>query len=261
MSELARPEDQDAQLWRTAYQLFEEALEHPEPARAAFARHQASDPNLLAIVLELLREYSEEDLDEAPSVHARLSPGSRVGRYEICAKLGRGGMGWVYSARDVELGRLVALKFLDTKSVSPNRLVQEAKAASALSHPNIVTIYELVRDGADVALVMELVDGQTMRELCGAPQPERRLANWGRQIACALAATHAMGIVHRDIKPENLMLRPDGFVKVLDFGLARRILGPASVTQASFSGALAGTFQYLSPEITRGESPGPPTDV
>lgn len=253
-------ESSQAQLWRTAYGVFEEALEQPESEQHGFVRQRAADPALQEIVFELLRNAGEE-MEGCNSTSRRHGPGSKIGRYEVGQKLGRGGMGYVFAARDVELGRVVALKFLARQSGSPTRLIQEAKAASALNHPNIVTVYEVVREESEVALAMELVEGQSLRELCGTPQAPQRLANWGRQIAEALAATHALGIVHRDIKPENLMVRRDGFVKVLDFGLARWVPLPGTASQVSVHGVLTGTFHYMSPEMTRGEKPGQASDI
>src|SRR5205823_3045806 len=103
---------------------------------------------------------------------------------------------------------------------SSERFIREAQAASALNHPNIVTVYDVIRSGPRVAIAMELVTGTTLRRFCNTAQPVGKVTLWGGQIANALAAAHARGIVHRDVKPENLMLRPDGYIKVLDFGLA-----------------------------------------
>ncbi|HLK68304.1 MAG TPA: protein kinase [Bryobacteraceae bacterium] len=260
-------DDGQAQLWRRAYEIFDDLLEKPKEERDQLARALAAgDSALLAIVFDLLRNATEEGLDTVAEEEPRV--GSKIGRYEITAKLGRGGMGHVYAARDTELGRVVALKFLSGQTGSPgggsaDRLIQEAKAASALNHPNIVTVYDVVRQGSEIALAMELIEGQSMRELCDRPQPVENVVRWARQIAQALAATHARGIVHRDIKPENVMLRPDGYVKVLDFGLARRSRLPGASTSLSSSlfGGLGGTLSYMSPEQTRGDSPTPASDI
>ena len=134
--------------------------------------------------------------------------------------------------------------------------IREAQAASSLNHPNIVTVYEVIRSGPTVAIAMELVTGTSLRHLCGTAQPVEKLAHWGAQIAHALAAAHASGIVHRDIKPENLMLRPDGYIKVLDFGLAKQA-GAGQTT----SRLIAGTLEYMAPEQTRAEAATSGSDV
>ena len=142
--------------------------------------------------------------------------GSTVGRYVLLSHLGSGGMGTVYSARDQDLDRTVALKFLSSNVIasgSAERLIREAKALSSLNHPNIVTVYEVIRFGSSVAIAMELIEGQALRELCGSPLAPRRVIHLGLQIAQALAAAHGRGIVHRDIKPENIFLRSDGYIK------------------------------------------------
>jgi Tol biopolymer transport system component len=186
-----------------------------------------------------------------------LKAGDRIGRYEIMGKLRQGGMGSVYSARDTDLRRMAALKVLvpglGATELAAERLVREARAASALNHPNIVTIYEVIRVGGQIALAMELVEGQSLRSYCGEAQPAVRSVDWGRQIAQALAAAHEHGIVHGDIKPENLMVRPDGYIKVLDFGLARQLMPAGQAASTSFSGMPGGTLNYMSPEQTRGE--------
>src|SRR5262249_42162296 len=141
--------------------------------------------------------------------------------------------------------REVALKLIAQRAEasSSERFIREAQAASALNHPNIVTVYEVIHSGPTLAIAMELVTGTSLRHFCGTAQPVAKVALWGRQIAHALATAHARGIVHRDIKPENLMLRSDGYIKVLDFGLARQ------VGAGRADGELpAGTLGYLSPE-------------
>src|SRR5215831_17657856 len=152
--------------------------------------------------------------------------GRRVSHYTIDEKLGEGGMGVVYKARDARLGRFVALKILPPDKVADperkRRFMQEAKSASALNHPNIITIHDIDQaDGVDF-IVMEFVEGKTLDRLI--PRNGMRLGDilkYSIQIAAALARAHAAGIVHRDIKPANIMATPDGHVKVLDFGLAK----------------------------------------
>src|SRR5262245_64108998 len=156
-----------------------------------------------------------------------LSTGSRLGSYEIVSPLGAGGMGEVYRARDTKVGRDVAIKILPEERASDpgrrQRFEQEARSASALNHPNILTIYDIGSTDGTVYIAMELVDGRTLRELVasGEPLPTRRMLDVATQTAEGLAKAHAAGIVHRDLKPENLMVSKDGFVKILDFGLAK----------------------------------------
>src|SRR5256884_3715309 len=155
-----------------------------------------------------------------------ITTGTKLGRYEVRSKIGEGGMGEVYLAQDTKLDRRVALKILPADvAAHPDRMkrfVQEAKAASALNHPNIITIHEIDETEAGHFIATEFIDGETLRE-----REQKTSLKVGEsidiatQIASALAAAHAAGIVHRDIKPENVMLRHDGIVRVLDFGLAK----------------------------------------
>ena len=181
-----------------------------------------------------------------------LAPGSRVGPYEIVSSLGAGGMGQVYLAEDTRLGRKVALKTL-AKSVTPDserRFEREARAASALNHPNIVTIHEIGEAAFGRFLVMEFVEGRTLRSLLFEGATPERLPALGRQMAKALAAAHERGIVHRDIKPENIIVREDGQLKILDFGLAQLLAVPSDITE---TGVVLGTVNYMAPEQARGE--------
>ncbi len=192
-----------------------------------------------------------------------LSPGSRVGRYVVREQLGAGGMGEVYAAHDPTLNRLVALKVVRADArldKLQERFRQEAWAASALNHPNILTIYELGETDDARFIASELVEGQTLRQMLKA-RPGRLpfidLLNIAQQIASALSTAHAAGIVHRDIKPENVMVRGDGYVKVLDFGLAKRsptaqmgVDDPTILMTAP--GVLLGTVLYMAPEQVRG---------
>src|SRR5450755_2850211 len=150
-----------------------------------------------------------------------LSPGQRLGPYEILSPLGAGGMGEVYKALDVRLDRTVAVKVLPAEfgsdPVRLRRFELEARAASALNHPNIVTVFDIGTEGPISYLAMELVDGRTLRDiLAGGALPLKRLLDLATQIADGIAAAHETGIVHRDLKPGNLMVSKDGFVKVLD---------------------------------------------
>ena len=193
-----------------------------------------------------------------------LAPGTKFGSYEIVAPLGAGGMGEVYRARDTRLERTVAIKLLPaTFSASSDRLQrfeQEARSASALNHPNIVTIYELGQDGCTHYIAMELVEGKTLRELLiSGLLPMRKAIEIAAQIADGLTKAHEAGITHRDLKPENLMVSHDGFVKILDFGLAKHTspsgeCSDVCSTSASLtgSGLLLGTVGYMSPEQASG---------
>jgi tetratricopeptide (TPR) repeat protein len=200
-----------------------------------------------------------------------LSAGTRLGPYEIIAALGSGGMGEVYQARDARLGRDVAVKVLPEHlthhSERIERFIREARAASSLNHPNIVTIHE-IGDAPETGffIVMELVKGRSLRALLGAPCALGIVLHVGRQISAALAVAHAAGIVHRDIKPENIMVRDDEYVKVLDFGLARLVPTcvehmEAQTAPATELGAVVGTTRYMSPEQARGKMVTTASDV
>ncbi len=198
-----------------------------------------------------------------------VSPGSWVGPYQVVAQLGAGGMGEVYRASDARLGRDVALKVIRRALVNDDsaldRLLREATLASSLNHPNIVTIYETGVIDEDRYIAMELVDGTTLRELGRQGLPLGRVIAIARQIAEALAVAHAAQIVHRDIKPDNVMVRPDGYVKLLDFGLAR-VHERASLTIGSTgpgteAGMILGTIGYMAPEQARGESVALEADI
>jgi hypothetical protein len=197
-----------------------------------------------------------------------LAAGSRLGPYEILSPLGAGGMGEVYRARDTRLGREVAIKVLPSGlAAHPERLKRferEARSASGLSHPNIVTIYDFGREGETSYIAMELVGGESLRaELLGGPVSVRRLLQVAIQLADGLAKAHGLGIVHRDLKPENIMVSEDGHVKILDFGLAKLTQpeGSASgrtqaptVSGGTEEGVILGTVGYMSPEQARGDS-------
>jgi tetratricopeptide (TPR) repeat protein len=195
------------------------------------------------------------------------TPGSRVDRYELLEQIGAGGMGEVFRARDHDLHRDVAIKFLPERFASdPDRLArfaQEARTASALNHPNIVTIHEIgSREGCPY-IVMEFVDGETLRSLIqwGKPLPAKQALDIGAQLAEGLAKAHDARVVHRDLKPENVMITKDGFAKILDFGLAKLraevedVFRSAAMTQLApdtAAGVLLGTVGYMAPEQVRG---------
>ena len=198
-------------------------------------------------------------------MHDQSIIGQVLGHYRVIGEIGRGGMGVVYRARDEFLHRDVALKVvghgeLGEKS-SPHRLLQEARASSGLSHPNICTLYEVGEFDHELYIVMELVAGKPLTELIGNEGlPVETAIRYGEQVASALAHAHSRNIVHRDLKSSNIVVTPEGLVKILDFGLARRIAGEASsgatLTEASVDapGVISGTLSYMAPEVLRGET-------
>jgi predicted ATPase/tRNA A-37 threonylcarbamoyl transferase component Bud32 len=207
-----------------------------------------------------------------------LSAGAKLGPYEILSPIGAGGMGEVYKARDARLDRTVAIKVLPERISERTdlraRFEREARAASALNHPNIITIHEIGEISGTHYIVTEYVEGETLRQrMSGAPQGRLGLAevlDVAVQIAAALAAAHGAGIIHRDIKPENVMVRRDGIVKVLDFGLAKLIepskplLAAEVATETATStetGMVMGTVAYMSPERLRAEAADPSADI
>ncbi|PYQ08707.1 MAG: hypothetical protein DMF83_05855 [Acidobacteria bacterium] len=193
-----------------------------------------------------------------------IGPGSRLGPYEVLALLGAGGMGEVFRARDLRLGREVAIKLLPpAMAAHPSRVrrfEQEARASSALNHPHILTVYDVGTADSRLFIVMELVEGKTLRDVLAAGPPSvRRTLDMAVQMASGLAKAHGAGIVHRDLKPENVMVTRDGFVKVLDFGLAKLAAddsdsgAPAPTASVTHTDAVLGTVGYMSPEQARGE--------
>ncbi|HJX92492.1 MAG TPA: protein kinase [Pyrinomonadaceae bacterium] len=203
-----------------------------------------------------------------------LSPGTTLSRYRIINKIGAGGMGEVYRAQDTELGRSVALKFLSGEVASHqnrlNRFIQEAKAASALNHPNIITVYEIGRTEDSTFIATEFIEGVTLRHRMRQRLKLTEVLDIATQIASALVAAHAAGIVHRDIKPDNIMVRTDGIVKVLDFGLAKLTERQDSSAEAEATtialvntepGSVLGTVAYMSPEQAAGREVDARADV
>src|SRR5436190_6691438 len=194
-----------------------------------------------------------------------LPPGTRLGSCEIVSLIGAGGMGEVYRARDSRLGRDVAIKVLPPSFVADAdrlaRFEQEARAAGALNHPNLVTVHELGRHDGQVFIVSELLDGESLRErLSSGPLSVSRVTEYATQIANGLGAAHEKGIVHRDLKPENIFITSDGRVKILDFGLAKLTTAPDGMTNVppanvkTDPGTVMGTVGYMSPDPVRGQT-------
>jgi serine/threonine protein kinase len=203
-----------------------------------------------------------------------VAAGTRLGPYEIISPLGAGGMGEVYRARDTRLGRDVAVKVLpSTFSADPDRLQrfeQEACAAGALNHPNILAIYDIGKHDSSPYVVSELLEGETLRKrITGGALPQRRAFEYALQLAHGLAAAHEKGIVHRDLKPDNIFITKDGRVKILDFGLAKLIHADSNQRQTEIPtrradtnpGAVMGTVGYMSPEQVRGRLVDQRTDI
>jgi serine/threonine protein kinase/Flp pilus assembly protein TadD len=202
----------------------------------------------------------------------RLAPGRRLERYEIVSFIGAGGMGEVYLARDTQLDRNVALKLLPASHLRDEervrRFVQEARAASGLNHPNILTVHEIGQTGDFHFIATEFIEGRTLRQrMAHGPLPVSYVLDIAIQVAGALDAAHTAGVVHRDIKPENVMVREDGYVKVLDFGLAKLVEpdgadpGSAATRMNTVPGIVMGTVDYMSPEQARGEMVDRRTDL
>ncbi|HKA37026.1 MAG TPA: WD40 repeat domain-containing serine/threonine protein kinase [Thermoanaerobaculia bacterium] len=201
-----------------------------------------------------------------------ISQGTRLGPYEVLSPIGAGGMGEVYKARDTRLNRDVAIKVLPEKVAGDPealaRFEREAKAVAALSHPNVLGIFDLGREGTTAYAAMELLVGQTLRErLLEGPIPQRKALEYALQTAHGLAAAHEKGIVHRDLKPENLFVTSDGRVKILDFGLAKQMATQTEDTRSPTSiaitepGSVMGTVGYMSPEQVRGRPVDKRSDI
>ena len=255
--------------WERLKTLLEDALTLQDGRRRTFvAKVRAADKDLGDKLSVLLADHKkagrflggQEDEKEV------FGPRKLIARrYELIQRLGRGGMGEVYRARDRTLEREVALKFLVARQRhAVSRFVREARAASALNHPNIVTIYDAGKTGQVHFIVMEFVSGRTLRRSIGQPLPAGALIDLGIQMSKALGAAHAAGIIHRDIKPENIMVRDDGSLKILDFGLARwepDETKPRSSQTITAPNILLGTLRYLSPEQLKRQSAKTASDI
>ena len=270
-------------------ELFHEAVGLEPQERAAFmARVRGANPELAAAVESLIAAHEGPDsLIDSPAYEAAveliadappaLVVGQVVGHYQVIAPLGKGGMGEVYLASDTQLDRKVALKLLPAGLTGNkdrlSRFIQEAKTASFLNHPNIITIHEIGQAESAHFIATEFIDGQTLKHRMARTRMELPdILDVSIQAAGALQAAHAGGIIHRDIKPENIMLRPDGYVKVLDFGLAKlteksRQTNPTDsaidtkVKAYTEPGTVMGTINYMSPEQARGHVVDARTDV
>jgi serine/threonine protein kinase/Tol biopolymer transport system component len=255
--------------WKSVWELFGRVTGVPDHIAQAMLDSSTEDP---AVVNEVRVLLSSRDDDASwPGATAtnhsqQQYAGLSIGRYRVGALIGSGSTGEVYSGRDLELERPVAMKFISPEYSNmtdvTEQFIREAQAASALNHPNIVTIYEVIRWESSPVIVMELVEGVALRAMCDSPLPLAQATKIGSQILQALACAHASGIVHHDLKPENVMVRPDGYIKVLDFGLARQTLREQSGQHLSApAGVPVGTLRYMSPEQCRGEPATPHSDV
>ena len=270
--------------WQKVKEVFGSALKYEPRDRPDFLARECAGDNALRLEVESLLASNEKDgsFIDSPAFAqaasellkddaANLKPGQVIGPYEIVSLLGEGGMGVVYLAEDGRLGRKVALKFLPPSFTSdPDRLrrfEQEARATSALNHPGILTIYEISHIEQTHFIAAEFIEGETLRQrLSHSSLRLDEVLSIGEQVGAALAAAHEAGVLHRDIKPENLMLRRDGFVKILDFGLAKLTdttgTDPLKRGQVTTStGVMMGTVNYMSPEQVRGLAVDVRTDI
>src|SRR6185503_13590134 len=263
--------------WRQVDEIFHSALACEPGLRTSFLTQAcAGDVSLLKEVESLISFHEDSTSfiqkpasDIAAEFFARgltrLAEGQMINRYRITGLLGAGGMGEVYLAEDIRLGRRIALKLLPARFTNDKdrlrRFQQEARTASALNHPNILTVHEIELDGELNYIATEFIDGRTLtQQMAEQPLSLKQTIDVAIQLASALDAAHTAGIVHRDIKPDNVMLRSDGYVKILDFGLAKLTERPASEFDPGAAesavttnpGIVLGTPRYMSPEQARG---------
>ncbi len=283
-------------------EVYHAALEVAPERRSGFLAQACADDSQLRAEVDSLLSFAgaasslidTPPLDVAAAMFAAKKPtrlaGSKVGHYEIVSQIGVGGMGEVFLAKDTRLERKVAIKFISPKFAHDSdrlrRFVNEAKAASALNHPNIITVYEIAETDGTQFIATEFIDGITLRErMRREPLEMKSSLDIAVQVASAMQAAHGAGIIHRDIKPDNVMIRPDGLIKILDFGIAKpsneplgeagppkrtneeRALGSESAAPATFAssatspGMILGTANYMSPEQVQGKTVDARSDI
>ena len=288
--------------WQRIERLYHSALEVEESQRSTFLQNACEEDDTLRreVAALLSREKQAEDFMESPALEVAAKVlaqdqnqpkpssdedelrlvGRTISHYEILAKLGGGGMGVVYKAEDTKLSRLVALKFLPPAFLQDRQAIErfrrEARAASALNHPNICTIFDVDQHEGQHFIAMEYLDGRTLKRCIeGKPFSLNLLLDLGIQIADALDAAHKQGIIHRDIKPANIFVTASSQIKVLDFGLAKLVAEPSKPRESAtgltgtgtaellitMPGGVTGTAPYMSPEQVRGEAVDTRTDL
>jgi len=244
--------------WERLKDLFQAALDQPASARRDWLRQQCPDDRAIVREAEALLDahetagaFLERPAQVDPADLETLTPGARIGNYVVIEELGRGGMGVVYLAEDQRLGRRVALKSLPTSVASSlelrQRLRREARAAATISHPGVAVVYALEEIDEHLFIASEYVSGESLRAVIArGPIAPARVQAMALEIASALAAAHAAGVIHRDLKPENVLITGDGRIKIVDFGIAQ-IEGPEA-TRLTRAGAMLGTPAYMAPE-------------
>jgi len=266
-----------AERWKRVAEIYDSVIEAPPAARGAMLDEACQSDEDLRLEVESLLEAREAagDFLSPDELHRHIrdlsrpevAVGDMLGRYQILSVVGAGGMGEVYLAHDAELNRRVALKVLPVQFTRDEerivRFRREARAASALSHPNILTIYDVGQSGETWFIATEFVEGVTLRtRLAERPLAIQEVLDIALQCASGLEAAHEAGIVHRDVKPENILVRPDGVVKIVDFGLARSTQDCLELfDNATQTGAVVGTPRYMSPEQARGQKLDERSDI